>query len=125
MARELKVLVIDDDPDIRRIARISLSQLGGMEVVEAGDAESGLQRAAEECPDVILLDIMMPRIDGLTAVGELRRRPETASIPVIFLTARPAEDGETVLRNTGARGWVTKPFDPTTLASRVKRILES
>jgi CheY-like chemotaxis protein len=123
--QKLKVLIIDDDPDVRRIARLCLSQLGGMDVVEASSADEGLRRAAADKPDVILLDIMMPRVDGLAAIGSLRRVPETARIPVIFLTARTGEDDESFLRRTGARGLLTKPFDPMTLATKVRSLLET
>jgi CheY-like chemotaxis protein len=121
--QRLKVLIIDDDPDVRRIARLCLSQLGGMEVVEASSADEGLRLAAADEPDVILLDIMMPRIDGLAAIGSLRRTPETARIPVIFLTARTGEDDDALLRSTGARGLLSKPFDPITLATKVRNLL--
>jgi CheY-like chemotaxis protein len=119
----VKVLIIDDDPDVRKIAHLCLSQFGGMEVIEASSADEGLRRAAAEQPDVILLDIMMPRVDGLAAIGSLRRQPETGHIPVIFLTARSGEDSEAVVSKTGARGLLSKPFDPTTLATKVRNLL--
>jgi CheY-like chemotaxis protein len=119
----MKVLIVDDDPDVRRIAQICLEQLGGMKVVEASSADEGLAQAAAERPDVVLLDIMMPRVDGLAALASLRANPATAMIPVVFLTARSAEDRDSLLRRTGARGLLTKPFDPTTLANELRAIL--
>jgi CheY-like chemotaxis protein len=123
-ARALKVLIIDDDPDVRRIANLSLLHFGHMEVVEAGNAADGLQRAIEEKPDVILLDIMMPRVDGLATVRALRDDPATAAVPVVFLTAKSTDESEDLLRRTGARGLLAKPFDPTTLADQLRAILE-
>jgi CheY-like chemotaxis protein len=123
VGRRMKVLIIDDDPDVRRIAHISLSQLGGMDVVEAGGSAEGVQQAAEEKPDVILLDIMMPRVDGVATIGSLRENPATANIPVIFLTARSADESDGLLRATGALGLLAKPFDPMTLASELRAIL--
>src|SRR5688572_7896450 len=123
MGQRLKVLIIDDDPDVRKIAHLCLSQLGGMDVVEASNAADGVERAAAERPDAILLDIMMPRVDGLAAIGSLKRKPETSKIPVIFLTARASDDTDGFLRRTGARGLLTKPFDPTTLATEVRALL--
>ena len=125
MVRPLKVLIIDDDPDIRRIAHICLTRLGGMDVLEADDADHGLKRAVEEKPDVILLDIMMPRVDGLTTIKSLQSRAETSKIPVIFLTAGLSAESDTVLQRTGARGWLAKPFDPMTLATRLRALLEA
>jgi CheY-like chemotaxis protein len=123
-ARALKVLIIDDDPDVRRIANLSLRHFGHMEVVEAGNAADGLQRAIEEKPDVILLDIMMPRVDGLATVRALRDDPATAAVPVVFLTAKSTDESEDLLQRTGARGLLAKPFDPTTLAAQLRAILE-
>jgi len=117
------VLIIDDDPDVRRIAQVSLTHLGKMDVIEAGSAVEGVERAARERPDVILLDIMMPRTDGVATIAALRREPRTSNIPVIFLTARAADDTEALLRKTGALGLQPKPFDPTTLAHRVRALL--
>ena len=124
MTRErLKVLIIDDDPDVRKIAHVSLTHLGRMDVVEASNAVEGVERAAREQPDVILLDIMMPRTDGVATIANLRREPATSSIPVIFLTARSAEDTQALLRRTGALGLLSKPFDPTTLADQLRSLL--
>ena len=120
---KLKVLIIDDDPDVRKIAQVSLTHLGHMDVVEAGSAAEGVEQAAREMPDVILLDIMMPRTDGVATIASLRREPRTADIPVIFLTARSTEDADALLKKTGALGLLPKPFDPTTLAHRVRALL--
>ncbi len=121
----MKVLLIDDDDDIRSIARMSLSRLGGMEVVEAASGAEGVRKAQDEKPDVILLDVMMPGTDGSATLAALRSQPATASIPVIFLTAKamPAEIER--LRALGATGLLTKPFDPRTLPENVRALVES
>jgi len=89
----MKVLIIDDEDLIRRIGVASLTQFGGMEVVTAASGPEGLKRAAEARPDLVLLDSLMPGMDGAATFAELRRHPATATTPVVFLTAqdRPSE----------------------------------
>ncbi len=119
----MKVLLVDDEEDVREIARLSLGRVGGMEVCDASSGPEGVQRAAEEKPDFILLDMMMPEMDGPATLNALRANPETASIPVVFLTAKALPSEIERLRQMGAVGIVTKPFDPMTLADEVRRIL--
>jgi CheY-like chemotaxis protein len=115
-----RVLVIDDDSDIRHVVRIALARLGGMEVTEAGSALEGLRLAQQELPQAILLDVMLPGFDGTVVLRLLRENPTTASIPVVFLTARSSEVGQEL---HGAQGVVHKPFDPTTLAQRLRALV--
>ena len=119
----MKVLIVDDDADIRLIAALSLRRVGGMEVVEADGGLEALRVARAEKPDVILLDMMMPSMDGSETLAALRADPATALMPVIFLTAKAA--GEEVERTTslGAAGVLSKPFDPRTLADDVRALL--
>lgn len=119
----MKVLVIDDDDDIRRIARLSLSRVGGLDVVEASDGPTGVACARAESPDVILLDVMMPGMDGPATLLSLRANPDTAAIPVVFLTAKAMPDEVRRLRSLGVRGVLNKPFDPMTLAAELKAAL--
>jgi len=119
----MKVLVVDDEPDIRRIARLGLSRVGGMEVVEATNGIEGLARAKAERPDAILLDVMMPGLDGPSTLARLREDPDTASMPVVFLTAKAIAAEVDRLRGLGAAGVLTKPFDPMTLARELKAAL--
>jgi len=119
----MKILIIDDDPDIRSIARLSLSRLGGMEVIEAGSGIEGVQQAQDENPDVILLDMMMPSMDGLQTLAALRGQPATASTPVIFLTAKAVEDQAERMTSLGAAGVLIKPFDPRTLSDDVRALV--
>lgn len=121
----MKVLIIDDEDDIRQIAAMSLSLLGGMDVVEADCGKDGLAKAATERPDVILLDMMMPGMDGPATLQELRNTPDISMIPVIFLTARAMSQEVERIKKMGAAGILTKPFDPTALTGQVKAILEA
>jgi CheY-like chemotaxis protein len=121
----MKVLIIDDEDDIRSVAALSLGILGGIEVVEAESGMDGVTKAASERPDVILLDMMMPEMDGVATLQQLRGRQDTNTIPVIFLTARAMSSEVDRLKQMGAKGILTKPFDPTALATQVKAILEA
>jgi CheY-like chemotaxis protein len=121
----MKVLIIDDDADIRTIARLSLSRLGGMDVVEAAGGAEGLRQAHDEKPDLILLDVMMPTMDGTAMLAALRLQPATAKIPVIFLTAKVMGSEVERLKGLGAAGVLTKPFDPQALPADVRALLEA
>jgi CheY-like chemotaxis protein len=119
----VKVLIVDDEPDIRRIARLGLARVGGMEVVEAANGAEGLIRAKEDHPDAVLLDVMMPALDGPTTLARLREDPATAGIPVVFLTAKAIAAEVDRLKSLGAAGVLTKPFDPMTLARDLRAAL--
>jgi CheY-like chemotaxis protein len=120
----MKVLIIDDEDDIRSVAAVSLSHFAGAEVLEAGNGSSGVNLAVSEKPDVILLDMNMPDMDGPATLAALRQRPDTSHIPVIFLTARAMRSDFEQIQSLGAKGVLTKPFDPSALANQVKQILE-
>jgi CheY-like chemotaxis protein len=94
-----------------------------MEVVEAGGALEGIEMAEREQPDAILLDVMMPGIDGAAALRMLRQNPMTRLIPVIFLTARTGDLDDALVRELGANGLLLKPFDPSTLPGRLTALL--
>jgi CheY-like chemotaxis protein len=121
----MKVLIIDDDADIRTIARLSLSRLGGMDVVEAAGGAEGVRKAHDNQPDVILLDVMMPAMDGTATLEALRSQASTTETPVIFLTAKIMGTELDRLKQLGATGILTKPFDPRTLPSDVRSLLEA
>jgi DNA-binding response OmpR family regulator len=118
-----RVLVIDDEAPIRLLCRVNL-EAEGMEVLEAADGASGLELARSDRPDAILLDVMMPGVDGWRVAEQLSDDPATAHIPLIFLTAR-AEVRDRA-RGLDMRGvdYVTKPFNPLELALVVRRLLE-
>ena len=121
----MKALIVDDEEDVRFVARMSLGRVGGMEVIEASSGEEAVARARRERPDFILLDMMMPGMDGAATFRALRGTSETAAIPVVFLTAKAMKSEVQRLRDLGAKGVVLKPFDPMTLAAEIRTMLES
>jgi two-component system alkaline phosphatase synthesis response regulator PhoP len=119
----MKVLVIDDEEDLRYIARLSLERLAGMTVIESASGQGGLALARSEHPDCILLDVMMPDMDGEATLAALRADPETAGIPVVFLTAIALTPEVKRMTAMGARGVIRKPFDPKTLAQSLRELI--
>ena len=119
----MKALVVDDEEDVRFVAEMSLGRVGGMDVIVASSGEEGVKRARSERPDFILLDMMMPGMDGAATFRALRLQSDTASIPVVFLTAKAMTSEVDRLKELGAKGVVLKPFDPTTLATEIRTIL--
>jgi diguanylate cyclase (GGDEF)-like protein len=117
-----RVLVADDDPDILTVVKINL-ELDGFEVDTAVDGEEAMAKATSTPPNVIILDIMMPRMDGLTALHRLRSQAGTANIPIILLTARGLPEDRVRGLELGADDYITKPFDITELAARVRAVL--
>ena len=117
-----KVLVIDDEAPIRLLCRVNL-EAEGMTVFEAADGVSGLEQAREEQPDVILLDVMMPRLDGWGAADQLLRDPGTRDIPIVFLTARAEARHEARALDVGGLDFIKKPFNPLELAPLVQSLL--
>ena len=118
-----KVLVIDDEAPIRLLCRVNL-EAEGMEVVEAGDGLAGVQQARAERPDVILLDVMMPGLDGWQVAEQLLDDPATSRIPIIFLTARAELRDRARGLDLGGMEYVTKPFNPIELAPIVRNLLD-
>jgi two-component system, OmpR family, response regulator len=121
----MKVLVIDDEDDIRHVARLALGRVGGMDVADTARSEDAVDLAARERPDVILLDVMMPGRDGPATLAALRADERTAAIPVVFLTAKAMPSEVQRLKTLGAAGVLTKPFDPMTLAAALRATLRS
>ncbi len=121
----MKILIIDDEEDTRSIANMSLTMLGGAEVVEAASGAEGLKKAADEQPDVIILDLLMPEMDGAQTLTNLRKNPLTENIPVIFLTVKGMFSEFDDLRSLGALAVLTKPFDPTLLTAQITKILKA
>ena len=117
-----KVLVIDDDPVILELLRVNF-EIENFEVVTASDGREGLEKARTANPDVVLSDIMMPRIDGLELVSILREDPRTRSLPIILLSAKAQNAEVQQGLDMGADDYVTKPFDPLELIDRVNAVL--
>jgi CheY-like chemotaxis protein len=118
-----RILIVDDEDDIREVAQMSLETIGGWLVECVATPEEGIVAAAERKPDAILLDVMMPGIDGPTALGKLRSRFDTRDIPVLFLTAKVQPSDREQLQGLGADGLVPKPFDPMTLSADIAATL--
>ena len=116
------VLIVDDDADIRMFLALTL-ELNGFDTVEASDGEEGLAKAVAHAPSVILMDVMMPRIDGIEAIRRLRADGRVSHIPVIILTARAQVIDKVEGLTTGADDYITKPFDPEELIARVRATL--
>ena len=117
-----KVLVVDDEAPIRLLCRVNL-EAEGMDVVEAPDGPSGLDLARAEHPDAVLLDVMMPGLDGWTVAERLLADEDTREIPIVFLTARADLRDRARGMDLGGLGYVTKPFNPVELASLVRDVV--
>ena len=117
-----RVLIVDDEPHMLRLTELSLKK-GGFDILIGRNGREALEIAAREHPDLIVMDVVMPELDGLTALRQLKENPVTAAIPVIMLTMR----GQTVTRQqaaeSGAAIYITKPYSPSQLLAEAKRIL--
>jgi CheY-like chemotaxis protein len=118
------VLLVDDDEDLRLIGKMALSDVGGWTTLLAAGGPEAIECAARERPDVILLDMMMPDMDGAAVMSELRGTVTTADIPVIFMTAKIQRHEVEEYLALGAAGVIGKPFDPLMLAEQVRGILD-
>ncbi len=118
-----KILIVDDEPHMLMLIKLSLKKLRH-EIITATDGVQAVALATQEKPDFIVMDVTMPELDGLSALKQLKAKPETAGIPVLMLTTR----GQTITReaaqNTGAVLYLTKPFRPSALAAEVQRIID-
>lgn len=123
MSEVRSVLLVDDDPDLRTIGEMALGSVGGFEVRCAPTGSDALRMAREDLPDVILLDVMMPGLDGPSTLERLQADPVTKDVPVIFITAKIQTHEIARYRELGATGIIPKPFDPMTLADEVRRIV--
>lgn len=115
----MKVLFVDDDADLRRIGRLSLTAISRWTVLEAASGALAIELARRERPDVILLDVMMPQLNGVTAFEKLQAGQGTARIPVIFITAKTQRHEVEEYLAMGAAGVISKPFDPLSLSRQI------
>ena len=116
------ILVVDDDPVILQLLQVNF-EMEGFAVITAADGQEGVDRTRAERPDVIVSDVMMPRKSGLELVAELKADPDTATIPVLLLTAKAQQSDIADGLEKGADDYVTKPFEPLELVDRVNRLL--
>lgn len=117
-----KILITDDDPVIIELLQVNL-EFEGYDVITAADGLEAVERAARDTPDLVILDIMMPRMDGWTARAEMLKDPRTAEIPVIFLSARAQQADLRKGYESGVAAYVTKPFEPVELLDLIEQIL--
>jgi DNA-binding response OmpR family regulator len=117
-----RVLVVDDDAPIRLLCRVNL-EAEGMEVLEAADGADALEKARSEEPDVVLLDVMLPKLDGWRVAEALLEDPTTGEIPIVFLTARAELRDQARGLEIGGIDYITKPFNPVELADLIRRLL--
>ncbi|MDD5409309.1 MAG: response regulator [Candidatus Omnitrophica bacterium] len=117
-----KILIVEDEKDIIKMIEYNLKK-EGFKVIDARDGEDALDLALRQYPDLILLDLMLPGIDGLEVCKTLKKDPKTASIPIIMLTAKGQESDKVVGLELGADDYVTKPFSPRELIARIKAVL--
>lgn len=117
-----RVLVIDDEADVRLLCRVNLRH-AGYEVLEADGGEHGIAMAREHTPDAVIVDLMMPRVDGFEVLRHLRATPEAAEVPILVLTADGRIDGHRTCYELGADAVVTKPFMPESLTETLARLV--
>ena len=118
-----RILFIDDEKDIRVLASFCLELEAGWEIITASNGREGIAIAEREQPDAILLDAMMPELDGIQTLAELQLNPKTKHIPTIFITAKVQSSDRRRFYAAGAKGVITKPFDSLTLASQISGFL--
>jgi CheY-like chemotaxis protein len=119
-----RILYIDDDEDLLEIVKLALEETGGYSVTACANGEQGVRLAAEWQPDLIMLDVMMPVIDGPATLKRLKQSSITEHIPVVFMTARSSASQAAGYRSMGAAGTIAKPFDPFGLAEQVAGLWE-
>src|SRR5688572_28705293 len=117
------ILIIEDEDNVREVAQMSLELVGGWNVLAAPSGANGIDQAQANRPDLILLDVMMPDMDGPTTYRHLRADERTKAIPVILLTAKAQAAERAQLADLGVTGVITKPFDPVQLHEQIKQIL--
>lgn len=124
MTDRYRVLVVDDEPDVLLLCRVNL-EFEGYEVIEACDGEQAMTRVREERPHVILLDVMMPKMDGWQVLAALKEDPELKDIPVVMLTAKVQDQDQIRGWSSGAAEYITKPFSPLALSQVLQDVLDN
>jgi len=118
----LRVLYVEDEPDIRAVAKIALETVGGLKLKICASGQEALDTASAFAPDIILLDVMMPGLDGPSTLVALRGLPETKETAIVFMTAKVQAQDIVRYKEMGAVDVISKPFDPMTLAAKVRNI---
>jgi len=117
-----RILYVEDEPDIQAVARIALETVGGFTVQICSSGEEALQAAIEFAPDLLLLDVMMPGMDGPTTLQELRNLPDLENTPAVFMTAKVQPQEIEQFKSYGALDVIAKPFDPMALSSQITAV---
>ncbi|MDP4530115.1 response regulator [Alkalimonas delamerensis] len=122
MTELVRILHVEDDPSIQQVAKIALEAVGGFEVCSCSGGQQALQQFADFSPQLILLDVMMPGMDGPETLRQLQQRFDLSAIPVVFMTAKVQSHEVQSYKDLGAVDVVVKPFDPMTLSDRIRQI---
>ena len=117
-----RILLVDDEPDIQEVVRLALEALGGFTVEVAGSGNEALKKAEQWAPQLILLDVMMPGLDGPSTLGRLRANDATSGIPIVFMTAKVQPQEIARFKSLGAIDVITKPIDPMTLSEKIRTL---
>jgi len=120
MAELKKILYVEDEPDIQMIARVALENVGGFELLICSSGAEAVEKAADFNPDLFLLDVMMPGMDGPSTLQELRKIPQLAKTPVMFMTAKVQPQEVEFLKSLNVADVIAKPFDPMGLANNIR-----
>lgn len=120
-----RILFVEDEPDIQAVAKLALETVGGFTVKLCSSGEEALREAESFAPDMILLDVMMPEMDGPSTLKLLREQSSVVDVPVVFMTAKVQPSEVAYYKSLGARDVIAKPFDPMTLADRIRTIWEN
>lgn len=118
-----RILIIDDEESIQKVVGLSLKMEASWESIAASSGAEGIRQAQRHQPDAILLDVMMPEMDGIATFSALENNPKTRTIPVILLTAKTQSSEKRLFQEIGVAGVITKPFEPLALASRIAQLL--
>jgi two-component system, OmpR family, response regulator len=117
-----KVMLVEDDPDIQFIAKLTLQKLGGYQVYVASNGREALEQLPIFQPQLILLDMMMPEMDGLTVLRRIRTMSEYANVPIVFMTAKAQAHEIEEYKRSGIQDVITKPFEPNALKGRIEKV---
>lgn len=125
MTELVRILHVEDDPSIQQIAKIALEAVGGFEVCSCHGGQQALEQFADFNPQLVLLDVMMPGMDGPETLRQLQQRFDLSTIPVVFMTAKVQSHEVQSYKDLGAIDVVVKPFDPMTLSDRIRQIWQT
>ena len=124
MSSPKRILIVDDEESIQKVVRLSLKMEASWESITASSGAEGIRQAEIHQPDAILLDVMMPDMDGIATFAALEKNPKTQTIPVILLTAKTKSSEKRLFQEIGVAGVITKPFKPLALASKIAQLLQ-